>query len=189
MMHLGGRPVVGFGLGAWVVLEAPFRLVRNTRYAATINLSWAESTIATNALVAEKFTSKGFTGVTVDLPNKRVEGTWSGNDQTVILPEQVTAVWRLEPPSSDPITPPIATPPPIATSQPPPIAAASEPPPIAATTPPSPETPSPITAVMPPPLDVKDALEAIEWIKAHKTGIAIGATILVGSIVYAIVRR
>ena len=36
---------------------------------------------------------------------------------------------------------------------------------------------------------VKDALDAIEWIKAHKTGIAIGTTILVGGIVYAIVRR
>ena len=32
-------------------------------------------------------------------------------------------------------------------------------------------------------------LEAIEWIKVHKTGIAIGTTILVGGIVYAIVRR
>lgn len=35
----------------------------------------------------------------------------------------------------------------------------------------------------------KDALSALEWIEEHKTGIAIGATVLIGGILYAIVRR
>jgi hypothetical protein len=36
---------------------------------------------------------------------------------------------------------------------------------------------------------VKEALDTFEWIQAHKTGVAIGATIVVGGILYAIVRR
>ena len=46
--------------------------------------------------VATYLRQQGFTNVTVDLPNKRVEGTWSGEDQEVVLPEEVVTVWRWE---------------------------------------------------------------------------------------------
>lgn len=92
MVQRGGRRVPGFGLG-----EA-LQLVKGVRYAGTLNLSWTESALATDALVAEKFTSAGFTNVMVDMPNKHVEGTWSRNDQTVVLPDQITSVHRLDTP-------------------------------------------------------------------------------------------
>ena len=82
----------------WLALEPPFQLVKNAQYAAALNLSWVENAMATDAIVALKFTDVGFTSVTVDLPNRRVEGIWSGDDgQTVTLPDEVFAVWRWEP--------------------------------------------------------------------------------------------
>ncbi len=121
-IQFGRRQVAGFGFGVapiWVALEAPFRLVKNTRYRATLNLPW----YATDALVTEKLASVGFTNVTIDSPNKRAEGTWSKDDQTVTLPDEVTAVWRLESSPSDSVTPPSSEPP--ALPEPPP--APSEP--------------------------------------------------------------
>ena len=77
----------------WIVQTAPFQLVKGTQYAAALKLSWSENEFATNDLVAKKFTDVGFTSVTVDLPNKRVEGVWSGDDQVADLPPEVTTVW------------------------------------------------------------------------------------------------
>ena len=78
----------------WIALTAPFQLVKDTQYAADLKLSWAERALATDALVAAKFTAVGFTNVTVDLPNRRVEGIWSGNDEVVTLPDEVDTVWE-----------------------------------------------------------------------------------------------
>jgi hypothetical protein len=79
----------------WTLLEPPFQLTKGAQYAASLKLSWSENAFATDALVAEKFTAAGFTNVTVDLPNKRVEGVWSGDDaDDVTLPSEVTSVWR-----------------------------------------------------------------------------------------------
>jgi len=94
MIQRGGRPVAGFGVGDWTPLTAPYQLKSGTRYAATIELSWAEKAIATDTDVADKFKSAGFTDVTVDLPNKRAEGTWSGEDRVVTLPSEITEVWQ-----------------------------------------------------------------------------------------------
>jgi hypothetical protein len=94
MIQRGGRPVAGFGVGDWTPLTAPYQLKSGTRYAATIELSWAEKAIATDTDVADKFKSAGFTDVTVDLPNKRAEGTWSGEDRVVTLPSEIAEVWQ-----------------------------------------------------------------------------------------------
>ena len=81
----------------WTQLTPPFQLTSGTQYAAALKLSWSESEFATDAIVAKKFNDVGVTSVTVDLPNKRVEGVWSGDDQTVTLPDEVSTVWEWEP--------------------------------------------------------------------------------------------
>jgi hypothetical protein len=78
----------------WKAMTAPFQLTSGTLYAASLDLSFVEKLAATDAIVAQKFTDVGFTGVTVDLPNKRVEGTWSGDSQEVTLPGEVQTVWE-----------------------------------------------------------------------------------------------
>src|SRR5271155_332206 len=97
-MRFGGQRVPGFGIGDTL------QLVKGARYAATLNLSPTESAelslpfVDADARVKEKLSSVGFTNVTVDLPNKRVEGTWGGSDQTVALPDEITGVRQLSAP-------------------------------------------------------------------------------------------
>ena len=81
----------------WTQMTAPFQLTNGTQYAASLDLSFVEKLAATDAIVAQKFTDVGFTGVTVDLPNKRVEGTWSGDSEAVTLPSEVSEVWEWQP--------------------------------------------------------------------------------------------
>lgn len=144
-IQFGDRRVAGFGVGdAWVALTAPYQLVKNTRYKATVDLPW----YLTDALVTEKLTSKGFTNVTIDSPNKRVEATWSGDDQAVTLPKEITAVWRLEPSPSELVTPPASTPSEPVVPPPPPVVVARPRPTVAR---PAVVPPPPVVVTMPPP--------------------------------------
>lgn len=78
----------------WVVITAPFELTPGTQYAAALNLDWEEKVLANDENVTKKFTDAGFTNVQVDLPNKRVTGTWSGTDEEATLPSEVSTVWE-----------------------------------------------------------------------------------------------
>jgi len=170
-IRLSGHHVAGFGVGAETL-----QLVKGTRYAGTLNLSWSESALATDALIAEKLTSAGFTNVTVDLPNKHVEGTWVRDNQTVTLPDQITAVQQISAPTGQLQQAAAATdvtlPPPSSVNQPPPPET-------------PPELPPPSSAVQSPTPHLKPGL--LGWIKANP-GITIGA-VAAGAVVLAYVAR
>lgn len=75
-------------------MQSPFSLKNGTLYAAAIKLSSLEKAFASIDLITNKFTTAGFSGVTVTPDKTRVEGTWAQADaDNVSLPSQVTQVW------------------------------------------------------------------------------------------------
>jgi len=202
-MRFGGQRVPGFGIGDTL------QLVKGARYAATLNLSPTESAelslpfVDADARVKEKLTSVGFTNVTVDLPNKRVEGTWGGSDQTVALPDEITGVRQLSAPVvpaqqqaalPPPPTVPIPAPPGHHKVAPPaaattiefpdqygnfysgvaPSAAAATALPPPPTSPVTPLPPPPASTIVPPPPPDDKKPDLIGWVRANP-GITIGA--------------
>ena len=67
--------------------------VSGTRYRATIRLGWIEG-VASNAMVAERFTDVGLVDVQVfgDGRDRFADALWPGASQEVDLPEQITKV-------------------------------------------------------------------------------------------------
>jgi hypothetical protein len=69
------------------------QLKKGTQYQAVVTLTGLQS-IATNSQVEDKFRELGFTNVSsAGNGNKRlVKGTWSQEDQTIPMPDQVSDV-------------------------------------------------------------------------------------------------
>jgi hypothetical protein len=83
---------------AWETLEPPISLKQGGQYACALHLGFFESKMATDELVAQKFTDAGFVSVQPDLKNMRVTGTWGQPDQDgVTLPSEVSEVWQWQP--------------------------------------------------------------------------------------------
>lgn len=94
---------------SWSAVNAPFTLKRpftlksGVLYACTYKLSFVEKHLATEELIAQRFTDAGFTGVTVDMDASRAEGTWGKPDQDdVSLPDEVVTVWSWDAEATQP---------------------------------------------------------------------------------------
>jgi hypothetical protein len=63
---------------------------QNHRYGATITLSWFEQGIATNSMIAQRFTDLGFKNVTATGSGgtREVEGTWPAANTTVTVDDR-----------------------------------------------------------------------------------------------------
>ncbi|MGQ0672338.1 MAG: hypothetical protein ACT4N2_05595 [Hyphomicrobium sp.] len=70
-----------------------FNLTRGQRYKATLTLGWVEQ-FAGNDLIAGELAKAGFADVAVEGSGETrvAEGTWTGDDQDIALPEQVTSL-------------------------------------------------------------------------------------------------
>ena len=85
-------------MSTWTPLQAPISLKQGTLYACALKFDFGEKLLATEAMVTQKFTDAGFTGVTVDMSVPRAEGTWGQpDDDDVTLPSEVVQVWRWDP--------------------------------------------------------------------------------------------
>lgn len=71
-------------------------LEQNCSYLATLKLSWIER-VASNNVIANKFTDVGFKDVVVtgDGAERKATGLWPGNSMEVELPKQVNRVLKL----------------------------------------------------------------------------------------------
>jgi hypothetical protein len=83
---------------SWQTVPPPYPLVKGAQYAADLKLDWEEKLLATPTAVSDKFAAVGFTNLTVNLSDFRVEGTWEGKSvDSVTLPPEVTTVWVWQP--------------------------------------------------------------------------------------------
>lgn len=76
---------------------ASFTVRTGMRYQATVNLSWIEQQIATNAMIEGQFAQLGFTDVTVTGTGgtRIATGTWNGPNTTVQLDSHLSNVKEL----------------------------------------------------------------------------------------------
>lgn len=80
---------------------AVFTVRQGRRYRATITLGWIERW-ASNAMIAEKLTTAGFSDVSVSGSGatRIAEASWPGLDMTGEMPAQITEVTDLGDPST-----------------------------------------------------------------------------------------